>query len=199
MRKVQLRETEDALTLLALTFADSFQNASVINLGRVQVASALGVHGGAGLRNEFSVFRMVCIVEAYVDMVGSLLFRKSLSLRSTLFETLVKEAEARSANTWEERKSSFSNYHKIPLTDCSRWADIDGLIVIRNAVAHGLGRLTDRQRNSKSINKLKSIDVNVIDGMVVLNRNTLVRCHKSCREFISSLDDRVVDVMSPRS
>lgn len=199
MRKVQLQVTEDALTLLASTLADSLTSPNVSEVGRIRMTTSLGAHGGSALRNEFAVFRMVCIVEAYADEVSSLLFRNSLSCRSHLFETLVKEAEARSTNTWDDRKSAFSAYHKLALTECTRWSEIDALIVARNAVAHGLGRLTARQRNAKAIGKLRTVGIDVIDGTLILNREVLKRCHQSSREFISSLDDRAVALLSTLS
>ena len=134
------------------------------------------------------MFRMVAIVEAYVDGVSRALFANALIGQSELFSSLVSSAESRAYDNWNERKKVFTEHHRIPLSECANWQAIDAAIEIRNAVAHGLGRLTARQRNSATIGKLSQIAISVVDDRPIVDISGITQCYHYCREFISSLD-----------
>lgn len=190
MRRAPLAVTEDALALLGATYADAVDARMSESIGRIQISGVFGVHSGTTIREESAVFRMISIVEAYVDAVGHLLFVQELIEHVELFATLVAEAASRATDNWNARKTAFSDYHKMPLTERRSWAEVDAFILVRNSIAHGLGRLTDRQRNPKSVSKLKVLGIDVVDGRLIFkDGETLRKCLMTCRTFVSDLDN----------
>jgi 3-mercaptopyruvate sulfurtransferase SseA len=61
---------------------------------------------------------------------------------------------------------------------------------VRNAVAHGLGKLTRRQlRSEQSVkSKLKAAGITVDDNRIVLSDDSLAAAASACRDFIERLD-----------
>ena len=60
----------------------------------------------------------------------------------------------------------------------------------RNAVAHGLGKLTRRQlRSEQSVkSKLKTAGIRVGDNRIALSDDSLAAAASACRDFIERLD-----------
>jgi hypothetical protein len=131
---------------------------------------------------------MISVVEAYVDIVSASLFRESAPTTHDLVRRLVENAELRASATWHERKEAFETYHRIRLSEFVHWSELDAGIEARNAIAHGLGQLTTRQRSGKIVSKLSQIGVAVHDGSVVITDTSLRRCRDVCIEFVRHLD-----------
>jgi hypothetical protein len=188
LRKVPLALTEEALGLLAATYADFTTIAQVPVPGRITTTGSLGPYDFRGVRFESAYLRLICILEAYVDLLCSKMFRQHLVGQPSIFRHLVYEAEMRASANWDERKSAFSGAHKVRLTSCSSWSDVDAGIEVRNAIAHGLGGLTARQRNGKHREKLAKVGVLVVDERVLIDEKALKRCLRYASDFVRSLD-----------
>lgn len=178
------------MALLAQTRVELSNGDEVAPAGRIRVAGTSRARNPVIARETWAVFRMVAIAEGYVDNVSRTLFTDVTVGQTGLFKRLVAEAESHAYDSWRERKDVFSRYHRIPLSECAKWSDIDAAIEIRNSVAHGLGRLTERQRTSSTISTLSRIGVHVVDDRLIVTTPVAGRCYQSAREFISSLDQQ---------
>jgi len=183
--------TEEAQQLLAATYADFDRATPARRIGRMVGSGPLGAYDSNRVRCESAYLRLISIVEAYVDSLCSELFRQQTSHQGPMFRALVAAAEARASTNWDERKTAFNDYHSVSLSSCSRWSEVDAGIYVRNAIAHGLGSLTRRQRSQKVRSKIRSVDVAVVDNRLVLTDVALVRCLSFSNDFIRSIDTGV--------
>jgi hypothetical protein len=190
-RSVPRAVTEEAVYYLYATYTE-YDRASLAlpaPKGRVRTnAAALGTFEPATVVREACLFRLVCVVEAYVDTVSSALFRERAPTSRDLVRRLVERAELRASATWDERVFAFETYHRVSLGQLARWSELNGAIEARNAIAHGLGRLTPRQRNPAVAGRLGQIGVAVRDGAIVVSDVSLEQCLQACVEFIRSVD-----------
>ncbi len=192
VRKVPLALTEEALALLAVTYADFAQlDPPRQQAGRIDFVGSLGAYDFGRIRLESTYLRLISIVEAYVDSMCSNLFRRHLVDQVPVLRALITAAETQASINWKERKSAFSDYHGVSLGSCKRWSELDAGIDIRNTIAHGLGTLTKRQRNDKSRNKMKTVGAVIVDDRLMLNDNALERCLVFTREFVKSVDSKL--------
>jgi hypothetical protein len=139
---------------------------------------------------------MISIVEAYVDIITSSLFRERITTQNDLMQRLVINAELKASTTWYDRKNALSNYHQIRVGEFDRWYELDAGIEVRNAIAHGLGQLTRRQRQSKAESKVSQIGVIVRDGSIVIDNHSLKRCRDVCINFVCYLDNKAQQMTS---
>jgi hypothetical protein len=194
VRRVPFALTEEALCLLSVTYADFAQIGSRCQQeGRIDFVGSLGAYDFDRVRFESTYLRLISIVEAYVDSMCSDLFRRPQVAQVPMFRALIAAAEARASTNWEERKSAFSEYHRVSLGSCERWSELDAGIDIRNAIAHGLGTLTKRQRTHKSRAKMESVGAVIVDDRLMLNDKALARCLLFTTEFVKSVDSKIDD------
>jgi len=192
-RKVPGALTEEALQLLSAVFLDSRDTHVTPVTGRIASAGKFGVYDPGLARSESAYLRMISVVEAYVDTLSSARFERKLTGQAEIFRLLVLAAERKSSRSWSERKDAFLTYHLVALVICDRWSELDAGIEARNAIAHGLGRLTLRQRNHKSRAKIASVEIAVVDDRILITDASLARCYAFCAGFISSVDSKVQD------
>ncbi|MGM1061370.1 hypothetical protein [Saccharothrix sp. Mg75] len=180
---------EEALALLAENRAvyRSTEQDDVI-VGRIQVAGSLGAFDHDQTKLASTYLRYVGVVESYLDSLGGQIWRETIKSHSSVIRQLVTDMELRATSTWDERKSSLSRYHSIDIQSFGRWSEFDAAIDVRNAIAHGLGSLTMRQRNSKDRDKIRAIGVSVVGDRIDLDWNALDRCYLLCRELILYVD-----------
>ncbi|MGH3712659.1 MAG: hypothetical protein ACRDT4_04250 [Micromonosporaceae bacterium] len=99
---------------------------------------------------------------------------------------MADEAVIRGTSTWQEQKKSYKDWLGVD----EDWKAVERLAEARNAVAHGLGKLTRRQlRSEQSVkSKLKGAGITVDDNRVVLTDDSLAAAASACRDFIERLD-----------
>jgi hypothetical protein len=192
VRKVPLALTEEALALLSVTYADFAQlDSRREQTGRIDFVGSLGAYDFGRIRFEATYLRLIGIVEAYADSMCSDLFRRYPVDQVPMLRALITAAETQASINWKERKSAFSDYHGVSLGSCERWSELDAGIEIRNAIAHGLGTLTKRQRNHRSREKMKSVGAVIVDDRLMLNDKALEKCLVFTREFVKSVDSKL--------
>lgn len=189
MSRYNLELTEEALALLAENRAvyRSTEHGNVI-VGRIQVAGSLGASDHDQTKLASTYLRYVSAVESYLDSLGGQIWRETVKSHNSVIRQLVADMELRTTSTWDERKRSLSRYHSLDIQSFSRWSEFDAAIDVRNAIAHGLGSLTIRQRNSKARAKIGAIGVAVVDDRISLDWIALDRCYLLCRELILYVD-----------
>ena len=191
LRRVPRAVTEAAVHYLYATYLDHERAAKVTMPfpGRVLTsATALGAYDAESASRQGCFLRLISVVEAYLDIVSAALFRENAPTTHDLVRRLVESTERRASATWQDRREAFETYHHIRLGELARWSELDAGIEVRNAIAHGLGQLTPRQRNGTAARKISQIGVGLSDGRILVTDDSLRRCRDVCVDFIRSLD-----------
>lgn len=193
VRLVPFAATEEALKLLHSTHADFGRLPASGGRGRLR-SSGAGVLGGydfVQVRAQSEYLRLVSIVEAFIDSTAGELFEVKTRGLDTLVALMTAVVVEQASNSWEERKNAFNRYHGVVLGNCAKYSDIDAAVVVRNAIAHGLGGLTRRQRNGKDQGKVASMGVALHGHHLIIDQAALNRCVRSCAAFIADVDSRI--------
>jgi len=133
--------------------------------------------------------RLVSIAEATVDALGTELTARKVLQVDQAVRLLVLEKELAANVNWAARHRSYKRHHEIDLKKCTDWKRLEGAIEVRNAIAHGLGKLTTRQVSSyETASKLARIDVFLSNGYVDLDLDHLRACAQYGAAFLRSLD-----------
>lgn len=193
MRVAPLAITDEAQALLRSTRADFARIATPIVSGRgtFNRGSALGGYDFAQVRSQSEYLRLVSIVEAYLDTCSSQQFDLRTRGHSDFFQVLASQASEYAARGWEERKEAFKIHHGFALGECARWSDIDAAREARNAIAHGLGRLTARQQNAKTRKKIEAVKIFFHGNQLIIDGKALDRLVTSSVEFILDVDRKL--------
>jgi hypothetical protein len=141
------------------------------------------------VRMQAAYFRLISIVEAFTDVLADALFQRVLPTRDQLVSRLVEDRLLQSSSNWDERKYTYTNFYSISLGSCPAWSKLDAGIEVRNAIAHGLGTLTPRQRKKASLaGQLSAVGVTVESGRIILDGRSLEECLDYCRTYVQWLD-----------
>lgn len=194
LRVVPFAVTEEALKLLRSTHADFDSLPAAPRRGRLHTATGsgtvLGAYDFGQVRAQSEYLRLVSIVEAFVDTLSTSLFDIKTRGLATFVALLAEAADAQASDNWEERKAAFQRYHGVPLGSCAKYSDVNAAVLVRNAIAHGLGHLTRRQRNIKDRGKVVAVGVQLNDHQLRIDRTALQRCVTSCAMFIADVDTK---------
>jgi hypothetical protein len=138
-------------------------------------------------RCQATLIRLLSITEAFSsDLLSREVGRAVSSARNATATKVADEAVIRGTNTWQEQKKSYKDWLEVE----EDWKAVERLTEARNAVAHGLGKLTKRQlKNEKSVkSKLKAAGITVDNNRIVLSDDNLAAAASACRDFIEKLD-----------
>ena len=138
-------------------------------------------------RCQATLVRLLSITEAFAsDMLSREVDGAVAGARSTTATKVADEAVIRGTSTWLDQKKSYKDWLGVE----EDWKAVERLAEARNAVAHGLGKLTRRQlRNEQSVkSKLKAAGITVEDNRIVLSDDSLAAAASACRDFIEKLD-----------
>jgi hypothetical protein len=190
LRRVPLEATEHAIRLLAETYADLTRSVGFAAWGRHLPLNdrSPGAYDHVAVRRESCYIRLISIVESYVDMASSERLRVDYVSTTPLLRMLIEDVDLTAVRGWPDRERTFSRYHVTPLKKVSQYDKLKAGTDVRNAIAHGVGRLTPRQRNQKTRKRIESVEVAVRDNCVVLTDLSMLTCLNYCRSFVSELD-----------
>lgn len=138
-------------------------------------------------RCQATLVRLLSITEAFASDLLSREVDHAVAIASNTTATKVAdEAVIRGTSTWQDQKKSYKDWLGVE----EDWKAVERLAEARNAVAHGLGRLTRRQlRNEQSVKaKLKAAGIIVNNNKIVLSDDNLAEAASACRDFIERLD-----------
>ncbi len=139
---------------------------------------------------QSTLVRLLSITEAFA---AELLLRETNVIAgragSTVVVTIADNAGMRATNTWTDQRTAYQKWFGISKAAVD-WKVIETLADARNAVAHGLGTLTRRQKpDEASIRKaLAVLDIDLIGQKLVLSDAGLVAATKGCAELVRQLD-----------
>jgi hypothetical protein len=128
-------------------------------------------------RHDNALVDIVAIVENFAS-------RRLLDLRPVVTTDQVF--------TWEKRRKAWAEHGPVDLTRITHWRKLLGFIEARNAIQHGLGRLTDYQldqaRRLESLTRLSAAQIRTIGDVVFVDARTVGECQHVCAKFVISLD-----------
>jgi hypothetical protein len=138
-------------------------------------------------RCQATLVRLLSITEAFAsEMLAREVDRATAGARSTTALKVADEAVIRGTSTWKDQERSYRDWLGVK----EDWKAIERLAEARNAVAHGLGRLTRRQlRNEQSVKaKLRAAGIKLDANRIVLSDEALLAAASACRLFIERID-----------
>jgi len=155
----------------------------------------LGTYDSRLATAEAAYLRLISIDEAYCDALSSYVLRGAIQNPGRYLEALLSEHEVKATSNWRERQDSMTTFHGVRLTDCPVWGDVQTGTQIRNAVAHGLGTLTPRQRAKIRYHResFAALDVQMAGIRVIVTFDAVLRCATYSKQFVAWLDDAVPD------
>jgi hypothetical protein len=108
------------------------------------------------------------------------------------FLDLKPTASENTVANWDKRAKAWNAHFGVPIGSHPRWPAMRGFAETRNAIQHGLGRLTERQLGKSRESTLNYIDaagVALNGDLVVLVDGDIQRCHDTCAEIVLYLDN----------
>ncbi|GAA4638200.1 hypothetical protein GCM10023196_094980 [Actinoallomurus vinaceus] len=131
------------------------------------------------LRHENALIDLVAIAENFTS-------RRLLELRPSLDDGDVFN--------WEKRRKAWDKHAGVDITKItSDWGRLLGFIEARNALQHGLGRLTERQLISSHRDKifasLKAAEIKLTGDRVYIDNESVSNCRRVCGNFVIALDN----------
>lgn len=182
---------EVGLRVLRLTLRHSRTTSAYRPSGRVRF-TALGPTAPDALAMQSTYLRLVSIAEATLDLLGSELTDRAINPATAAVRLLALEKELAASATWEQRRRLYKRHHGLSLTSCDNYKYVEGAIEVRNAIAHGLGRLTTRQQLSgETARLLAQANIQAVNGNLYIERVNLTECAAGCDHFLRSVDRRV--------
>ncbi len=185
------RLTEEALLLLVHT-QGSLDTALVHRRGLGRPGAGGRLLGAERQEEQYALLRYVSIAEAYLDAMSLQGVSGSVDPSVPRQALLLNEWEISSTSTWPKREEAFKVYHGTALSSCAGYPALMAAVQVRNSIAHGLGRLTARQRTSPNLaNRTKAINVVVGGGRMHLSDDTLTLVADACNAFIRDVDSQL--------
>lgn len=107
-----------------------------------------------------------------------------------LWARAVDHAEGR----WESHLQAWKDWHQIALASQPAYSGLRPFIEARNAIMHGLGELTRRQRRGNQAaslrGELRSVGIEVIGIRLVVREKAVFQCAVASTRFIRDVDEQ---------
>ena len=180
-------EAEAATALLFRTLAA--HRATVANLPRQDIGRRLAQpdEDREQIQCQATLVRLLSITEAFCAERLLQQVEKVISpSRHHMVSTVWNGAAVAATRGWEDQRRSYKEWLGVQ----ADWKVVERLAEARNAVAHGLGTLTRKQRrNEESVRaKLRAAGIQLEKGRIVLSDASLAAAAAACRAFIEEVD-----------
>lgn len=190
---IRFEATEAGLRLLQGTLRNYVREAERADLipGRIR-RTELGSTDPRELAVHAAFLRLVSVTEATVDSLGVELTNRTVGTPNAVIQLLMLEKELAATAAWSSRRRSFKRHHHVDLAKCAEHKRVESAIEVRNAIAHGLGKVTTRQlTSSETTRRLQLIEVVVVNNYVRLGPKHVRDCAEYSAAFLRSLDDKL--------
>lgn len=130
------------------------------------------------MRHANAIVDLLSIVESFV---------------SVLLLNLRPEVSSGNVLTWKKRENAWAKHASVGLANYRDWSALMGFAEVRNALQHGLGKLTERQlvdHRTEVLAHIKSSQVNLNGDRVMLSKSDVERCEQVCVNFVEWLDSQ---------
>lgn len=183
--------TETGLRLLSDALRWNRTAASALRHPARIAGTALGPVAREQTQRQGLYLRVVSISEATIDALALELTQSGLKYVDEVVRRLVLEKEIAGTASWDSRRRSFKRHHNVDLRKCDAHKELLAATEARNAIAHGLGKLTARQAASnETLKDLSSISIDVVDGYIRLRPTHVAEAIGFSRRFIIDVDGR---------
>jgi hypothetical protein len=130
---------------------------------------------------------------ALVDLVA--VTENFVTRRLLEFWPGVTESEV---STWKKREYAWRNHANVDLTIITPdWHNLLGFVEARNALQHGLGRLTEMQlgrHRDDVLSDLAAANISLIGDLIQIDVHTVRSCYSVCENFVVTLDNAAQNV-----
>jgi hypothetical protein len=138
-------------------------------------------------RCQATLVRLLSITEAFsAELLSREVSRSVAGAANAAATKIAEDAVIRGTAGWSDQQRSFKDWLGVD----EDWKAVERLAEARNAVAHGLGKLTRHQmkREQSVKGKLKAAGIAVDNNRVVLSDTNLAAAALACRNFVEKLD-----------
>jgi len=120
----------------------------------------------------------------------------AIDLSHPLRRSLWDNAEKRAEGSWDAQVDAWREWHGLNLSDAGAdYASLRAFVEARNAIMHGLGRLTRKQLRKNGgrdvIAALGRVGISVSGATLSLPETVLLQCAAVARSFIEWLDIKI--------
>lgn len=145
------------------------------------------------LQRQATLVRFLSITEAFcTERLLSEMEGVMASTRHDGVGAIWEDAYDRAIGSWKGQQDAFMNWLGVPR---DLWTDVLQLTTARNAVAHGFGQLTQKQRRMK-MQARQQLETNLrrhdiyVDGIrVILTEGSVTKAAASCQTMIVRIDE----------
>ena len=180
---------EAALSLINLTMGQHQREISHLVTQRPKRLST-DVHDAKHSLRQSTIARVASITEAFcVDRLMAMAYRELEPEKSVVRRAIFDDALKGATGTWSSIRGAFAEWHGVK----PNWKPLEGVQEVRNAIAHGLGRLTHRQISNRTatVQRIRQIglDVDSDDRLIVADGDVL-GVSRVCEQLIRDVDER---------
>jgi hypothetical protein len=139
------------------------------------------------LQCQATLVRLLSITEAFcAERLLEEVEQIMIPSRHQTVSNLWDDAAIDATRSWEAQKGAYKQWLGVK----HDWKAVEQLAEARNAVAHGLGSLTRRQRRTEQsvTQKLNAAGIKLEKGRLVLSDAILANAASVCREFVEQID-----------
>ncbi|MGW4533761.1 hypothetical protein ACWEOI_22715 [Nocardia sp. NPDC004340] len=146
-------------------------------------------------QRQATLLRLLSITEAFAaDLLAREVEQTFAGVSSSVLTAVVDDSLIGATNTWKEQQTAYKKWLNIT-KPAVNWTSVERLSHARNAIAHGLGELTRRQKQTGTSipDQLLNAGIKVENNRIVLAEQNLIDAADRCRDLIESLDRAVQD------
>lgn len=148
------------------------------------------IHDAKHALQQSTIVRVASITEAFcVDRLMALAISELEPDKSSARRAMFDDALKGATGTWSSIRGAFSEWHGVK----PDWKPLEGVQEVRNAIAHGLGRLTHRQASTRvsTVQRIQRIglDVDSNDRLILADGDVLT-VSSVCAQLIRDVDER---------
>lgn len=149
------------------------------------------------IRTEGTLVRIISIAEAFCfGQLASRMEAHAPPPRSKLVDALYLDAEQRATSSWSAAQGAFNQWANVNLHDQkTTWQNFLSIIEARNAIIHGLGDFTGRQRRAGNFGdhrtRLAALGFVVTNTSVRVTAPALDASAAAIRDVLNWVDEKI--------
>lgn len=189
LNPVRSERAEASIRLLRLAQANHRELQNL--LGKPSANHRLAQSGidQAQVARQGTYLRLLSITE---DFCASFLLEtveRAEPVQTSILTQVWERAAMDAIGSWERQKKAYREWLKIS----GVWGDLSGHIEVRNAIAHGLGSLTRRQKKNEAAtrSKIDKIGVQLDGDRIALSEENVDDAVEFLSELIRTIDGKV--------
>ena len=152
------------------------------------------------IRTEGTLVRILSVAEAFCfGQLASRMEAQAPPPRSKLVDTLYLDAEQRATSSWNAAQGAFNQWANVNLHDQKNtWQEFLSITEARNAIIHGLGNFTGRQRRAANFSdhrtRLATLGYVVTTRSVRVTSPALDASAATTREVLNWVDGKLATI-----